>query len=202
LSRVVDGMFTLSRADAGQHPVTPRELYLDELASDCVQSLRSLAAAKSISLSIHSPSELPFVADESLIRRMLLNLLDNAIKYTPTGGTVTVTTSELPDSAAIVVADNGPGIPAELQSRIFERFFRADQARTRSNSGTGAGLGLSIAKWIAEAHHGSLELTRSDAAGSVFTVPLPRNPLSCSAAINRRFISHPLFSRLAQILSP
>jgi heavy metal sensor kinase len=181
LSRVVDDMFTLSRADAGQYPVTPRELYLDELAADCVQSLRSLAAAKSISLSIHSPVELPIVADESLVRRMLLNLLDNAIKYTPTGGAVTVATSAAPDAVGITVADNGPGVPAELQSRIFERFFRGNQARTRSNSGAGAGLGLSIAKWIAEAHHGSLELTRSDATGSVFTARLPRNPQSFSA---------------------
>jgi two-component system OmpR family sensor kinase len=178
LSRVVDDMFTLSRADAGQYPVAPREFYLDELAADCVQSLRSLAAAKSISLSIQAPAELPVVADESLLRRMLLNLLDNAIKYTPTSGTVTVTVAinQSPDAAEITVADNGPGIPAEFQSRVFERFFRADQARTRSHSGAGAGLGLSIAKWIAEAHHGTLELSRSDANGSVFIARLPRNP--------------------------
>ncbi len=176
LSRVVDDMFTLSRADAGQYPVTPREFYLDELASDCVQSLRSLAAAKSISLSIYSPSELPIVADESLIRRMLLNLFDNAIKYTPSGGAVSVSINSLPDAAEISIIDNGPGIPPEFQSRIFERFFRADQARTRANSGSGAGLGLSIAKWIAEAHHGTIELARSDSVGSVFTARIPRNP--------------------------
>jgi heavy metal sensor kinase len=174
LSRVVDDMFTLSRADAGQYPVTPREFYLDELAADCVQSLRSLAAAKSISLSIQSAAELPLVADESLLRRMLLNLLDNAIKYTPTGGAVTVAINQSSDAAEITVTDNGPGISPELQSRVFERFFRADQARTRSNSG--AGLGLSIAKWIAEAHHGTLELSRSDSSGSVFTARIPRNP--------------------------
>jgi signal transduction histidine kinase len=154
LSRVVDDMFTLSRADAGQYPVTPREFYIDELAADCVQSMRSLAAAKSISLSIQSPSELPLLA----------------------GGVITVATSASPEAAEVTVADTGPGIPAELQSRIFERFFRADQARTRSNSDSGAGLGLSIAKWIAEAHRGGLQLTRSDASGSVFTARIPRNP--------------------------
>jgi len=180
LSRVVDDMFTLSRADAGQYPVTFREFYLDELASDCVQSLRSLAAAKSISLSTNSDHEFPIVADVSLVRRMLLNLLDNSIKYTANGGTVSITTRAADGSAEISVADNGPGIPSELQPRIFERFFRGDQARSRSNLHSGAGLGLSIAKWIAEAHHGSLQLTRSGPAGTVFTARLPKSPDSSS----------------------
>lgn len=173
LSRVVDDMFTLSRADAGQFPVTSVEFYLDELACDCVQSLRSLAAAKSITLTLHSENELHVSADESLIRRMLLNLLDNAIKYAPSGGSVCLTAHSASDGVEISVADNGPGIPPELQPRIFERFFRGDQARTRSHPDSGAGLGLSIAKWIAEAHHGSLELTRSDPSGTVFTARLP-----------------------------
>jgi heavy metal sensor kinase len=175
LSRVVDDMFTLSRADAGQYPVSFREFYLDELASDCVQSMRSLAAAKSISLLTNSDREFPIVADESLIRRMLLNLLDNSIKYTPNGGTVSITTRATADAAEISVTDNGPGIPSELQPRIFERFFRGDQARSRSNPNNGAGLGLSIAKWIAEAHHGSLQLTCSTSAGTVFTARLPKS---------------------------
>jgi signal transduction histidine kinase len=177
LSRVVDDMFTLSRADAGQYPVTPREFYLDELASDCVQSLRSLAAAKSISLSINAEHDLPMVADESLVRRMLLNLLDNSIKYTPAGGTVSLAARTASDIAEISVADDGPGIPSGLRSRIFERFFRGDQARSRSNPDSGAGLGLSIAKWIAEAHHGTLELTQSGPAGTVFTARLPKSPV-------------------------
>jgi heavy metal sensor kinase len=173
LSRVVDDMFTLSRADAGQYPVTPREFYLDELLADSVQSVRSLASAKSISLHNNFSGELSIVADESLTRRMLLNLLDNAIKYTPADGTVIVAAAATSDQAVITVSNNGPGIPAELQPRIFERFFRGDQARTRADSNTGAGLGLSIAKWIAEAHQGTLELTRSDASGTVFTLRLP-----------------------------
>jgi signal transduction histidine kinase len=104
---------------------------------------------------------------------MLLNLLDNAIKYTPADGTVIVAAAATSDQAVITVSNNGPGIPAELQPRIFERFFRGDQARTRADSNSGAGLGLSIAKWIAEAHQGTLELTRSDASGTVFTLRLP-----------------------------
>lgn len=171
LGRIVEDMFTLSRADAGQLPITLQEIYLDELATECVHSMRTLAAAKSISLNLESDGELPVLADESLLTRMLLNLLDNAVKYTPAGGKVTVTTSHTASGPQLAVADNGPGIPAEFQPRIFERFFRADQARSRANSG-GAGLGLSIAQWIAGAHHGKLELTRSDPSGTVFTVHL------------------------------
>jgi len=170
-------MFTLTRADAGQYPVNFRELYLDELATDCAHSVRTLAAAKSITLAVEPSEELPICGDESLLSRMLLNLLDNAIKYTPPGGKITVATSATAGGAQVTVTDNGPGIQPEFQPRIFERFFRADQARTRANSQSGstsgAGLGLSIAKWVAEAHHGTLVLTRSDTSGTVFRVSLP-----------------------------
>jgi heavy metal sensor kinase len=177
LTRIVEDMFTLSRADAGQYPVDRRELYLDELVAACAHSMRTLAAAKSITLAVESNGELPFAGDESLLSRMLRNLLDNAVKYTPYGGKITVAARSTPAGMQITVADNGPGIPQEFQPRIFERFFRADQARTRANSSPegagGAGLGLSIAKWIAEAHRGTLTLARSDAQGTVFTVTLP-----------------------------
>jgi len=179
LGRIVDDMFTLSRADAGQYPVNLRELYLDELAAECVQSMRTLAAAKSVTLSPESDGELAAVADESLLARLIVNLVDNAIKYTPAGGSVTVTTAQTPAGPQLTVRDNGPGIAQEFHSRIFERFFRADQSRTRSgNAGGGAGLGLSIAKWIAEAHGGSLVLTRSDGSGTVFTLHLPATPVT------------------------
>jgi len=91
---------------------------------------------------------------------------------------IEVATSSTQEGPQITVSDNGPGIPRDLQPRIFERFFRADQARTRADCGAGAGLGLSIAKWIAEAHRGSLELTRSNANGTVFTVRLPARQVS------------------------
>jgi len=184
LARIVEDMFTLSRADAGQYPVNRCELYLDELVAECAHSVRTLAAAKSITLSVEPNGELPVSGDESLLSRMLLNLLDNAIKYTPNGGKITVAARATPAGAQITVTDNGTGIPREFHSRIFERFFRADLARTRANSAPGsaggAGLGLSIAKWIAEAHRGTLGLTRSDASGTVFTVTLPAEALISS----------------------
>lgn len=177
LAHIVEDLFTLTRADAGQYPLTLRELYLDELASDVLRHARSLAIARNITLSSCIEPDLSLQADESLLRRMLLNLLDNAIKYTPSGGIVSLCCKKVDRQYVVSVTDNGPGIPAEIQPRIFERFFRADKTRSRSEGDTGgAGLGLSIARWIAEAHHGRLELTRSDSSGSTFTAYLPADP--------------------------
>jgi heavy metal sensor kinase len=177
LTHIVEDLFTLTRADAGQYPLQPRDFYLDELVAECVHSARTLALAKKISLTFDGAAESPIHADESLLRRMILNLLDNAIKYTPEGGRVTVTCRRQGDEYTLSITDTGMGIPAELQPRIFERFFRADEARSRSQSdGGGAGLGLAISRWIAEAHQGRLELTRSDSTGSMFTASLPSKP--------------------------
>jgi two-component system OmpR family sensor kinase len=174
LTHIVEDLFTLARADAGQYPLSPHDFYLDELVADCTRTTRTLALAKRITLNCDAAQELPVHADEALLRRMILNLLDNAIKYTPERGRVSVAARRDGGEYALSITDTGPGIPVELQPRIFERFFRADKARSRAESdGGGAGLGLSIARWIAEAHHGRLELARSDASGSTFTAYLP-----------------------------
>jgi two-component system phosphate regulon sensor histidine kinase PhoR len=102
-----------------------------------------------------------------------VNLLDNAIKYTPPGGDVTLSTEQRNGDYLVAVTDSGPGIPLEAQPHIFDRFFRADAARTRSAAGGGAGLGLSIAWRIARAHGGRLELASSSPAGTEFTFTLP-----------------------------
>ncbi len=185
LTHIVEDLFTLTRADAGQYPLQPRDFYLDELVAECVHSARTLALAKKISLNFEeaSESESPIRADESLLRRMILNLLDNAIKYTSEGGRVTVTCRRASEEYVLSITDTGIGIPADLQPRIFERFFRADKARSRAeNDGGGAGLGLSISRWIAEAHHGRLELTSSDSGGSTFTAHLPAAPISSATS--------------------
>jgi two-component system, OmpR family, sensor kinase len=174
LTHIVEDLFTLTRADAGQFPLQPGDFYFDELITECVHAARTLAQAKKISLNFDTASESPINADESLLRRMILNLLDNAIKYTPEGGLVSVSCRRDGEEYVVSIVDSGTGIPPEMQSRVFERFFRADQARSRSESdGVGAGLGLSISRWIAEAHHGRLELTRSGSTGSTFTAYLP-----------------------------
>lgn len=174
LTRIVEDLFTLTRADAGEYPLSMREFYLDELCADCVRATRTLASAKSISLACEAAEEVPIHADEALLRRMIVNLLDNAIKYTQADGRIALSCRRDGVEYAVSVTDTGTGIPAALQTRVFERFFRADPARSRSETnGDGAGLGLAIARWIAEAHHGRLVLVRSDATGSNFTAFLP-----------------------------
>jgi heavy metal sensor kinase len=183
LAHIIEDLFTLARADAGQYPLTLTQVYLDEVAAEALVRARSLAASKRINLTSAIEPNLPLLGDESLLGRMLLNLLDNAIKYSPPDATVTLACSRSGDKYVVSVSDNGPGIPKELQPRIFERFFRADQARSRSDGETGgAGLGLSIARWIAEAHQGQLTLTRSGYSGSAFTATLPGAPTPAPTA--------------------
>ena len=179
LKRIVEDLFTLARADAGQYPLSYTDFYLDELAAECAKNVRTLAAAKQITLACEAGGEALIRADESLVRRMLLNLLDNAIKYTQPGGSVSVRVAHRDGMYDLSVIDTGPGIPADLRSRIFERFFRVDKARSREEQdGSGAGLGLSIGAWIATAHSGNLGLIRSGSEGSTFTATLPQRPPS------------------------
>jgi heavy metal sensor kinase len=179
LKRIVEDLFTLARADAGQYPLSYTDFYLDELAAECAKNVRTLAAAKQITLACEPSGEALIRADESLVRRMLLNLLDNAIKYTQPGGSVSVHVAHRDGVYDLSVTDSGSGIPADLHSRIFERFFRVDKARSRKEQdGSGAGLGLSIGAWIASAHSGNLGLTRSGSEGSTFTATLPKHPPS------------------------
>jgi heavy metal sensor kinase len=175
LKHIVEDLFTLARADAGQHPLALSDFYFDELASECCRNVRTLASAKRIMVRCEAGGELPMRADEMLVRRMLLNVLDNAIKYTPAGGTVCIRCGAEDGGYRLSIEDSGPGIPENIRLRIFERFFRADKARSRGQSDSGgAGLGLAIASWIAQAHGGTIELTRSTSEGSTFTMVLPK----------------------------
>jgi two-component system OmpR family sensor kinase len=177
LRRIVEDLFTLARADAGQYPLSYNDFYLDEVVAECAKNVRTLASAKEIRVSYETKGEAVMRADEALIRRLVLNLLDNAIKYTPAGGSVVVRCSTQDGAYRLVVEDSGPGIPTELHQRIFERFFRVDKARSRSEEEHGgAGLGLSIGAWIAAAHSGKLEVTQSNDQGSIFTATLPQHP--------------------------
>lgn len=178
LTRIVEDLFTLARADAGQYRLTLTDFYLDELVGESVRSVRTLVSERSLSLGLHAPVEMPFRGDEALMRRLILNLLDNAIKHTSAGGSITVSCEPKESLYLLTVADSGSGIPKDAQPHIFERFYRADRARSRAeadggNITSGAGLGLSIARWIAEAHDGTLELQRSDERGTTFAAMLP-----------------------------
>jgi heavy metal sensor kinase len=175
LTRIVEDMFTLARADAGQRQPESRDLYLDELVAETTRAAQVLAERKGLKVEIAPLDETPYRGDEGLLRQMLLNLLDNAVKYTPAGGAVRVSLAQYDSTHEITVTDTGAGIPPEAQSRIFERFYRADKSRTRTETcaNGGAGLGLSIARWIAEAHNGQIDLRYSDERGSTFVIALP-----------------------------
>jgi two-component system OmpR family sensor kinase len=173
LITIVEDLFTLTRADSGQYPLSQEDIYLEEVVADCAYSARTLARKKNIELNVEAASECHVRGDRELLRRMILNLLDNAIKYSGDGGRVNVACLTKTSTCEVHVTDTGSGIPPELRDRIFERFFRADPARSRSGREGGAGLGLSIALWIAQAHQGRLELVCSDATGSHFAIFLP-----------------------------
>jgi heavy metal sensor kinase len=173
LSRIVDDMFTLARADAGNYPVHRTPMYLDEVVDDVVRAARVLASPQGVSIEPVTIPSAVFSGDEDLIRRLIVNLLDNAIRHAPHGSTVRVALEQTPDGYAISVSDQGPGIPSHIQPHIFERFYRGDAARGRGQSDGGAGLGLALARWIATVHGGGVSLVRSSEAGTTFTVSLP-----------------------------
>ncbi len=176
LTRMVEDLFTLARADAGEYPMVLTDFYLDESLNECVRSVRSLAAQKNLEVSYQPPEhEIAFRGDEPLLRRMVLNLLHNAIKYTPRNGRVGVGFQQDRQHYQVVISDTGIGIPYEAQAHVFDRFFRVDKARSRDESlnGSGAGLGLSIAKWVAELHGGKIVLDHSDHEGTKFIISLP-----------------------------
>ena len=175
LSRIVDELFLLARSDAG-HLVAKREaIYLEDVVHDAVRAVQSVADQRGVRLEMGELIETPAEADADLLGRLLLNLLDNAIKYSPEGGKVAIGMWPLGRWCAITVVDQGPGIPAEAREQIFERFFRVDPARSRGQSGTtsGAGLGLAIARRIAEMHGGRLELAESRPGRTEFRLTLP-----------------------------
>jgi heavy metal sensor kinase len=172
LSRLVDDLLNLARADAGHVRLRVSEFYLNDLLAECCRAMRAAAEAGGLSIDWHGTSDTPYRGDEELLRRMVLNLIDNAIRYTAPGGKVDVKLELDAGNPRIVVSDTGIGIPAEAAPHVFERFYRADAARSRKEGGFG--LGLSIVKWIAECHRGVVSVNTVPGAGSTFTVLLPR----------------------------
>jgi len=172
LSRLVDDLLNLARADSGHVKLQVQDFYFNDLLAECCRSARAMAGAKGVEIECAAAGDAPFRGDEELLRRLVMNLLDNAIRYTPAGGKVSVALKVEPSALEIRISDTGRGMDAETARRIFERFYRADEARTRQEGGFG--LGLSIVKWVAEAHNGAVALASQPGAGSVFTVTLPR----------------------------
>ncbi|HSA55024.1 MAG TPA: ATP-binding protein [Gemmatimonadaceae bacterium] len=178
LTRIVDDIFLLARADAGHLVMHPGELYLEDVVHDTVRAVRLIADRRGVRLELGDMVEARYRGDAHLLGRVLLNLLDNAIKYSPPGTQVEVAMTRHNGRIDISVVDEGPGIPGEAQARIFERFFRVDAARSRAEESatSGAGLGLPIARRIAEMHGGHLTLVESRPGRTEFRLSLPRIP--------------------------
>ncbi len=171
IARLVDGLLLLARADAGVLRMDRRPVDLDQLVEEIYGQARILAEARSVNLRLGPVDHVSVQGDYAHLRRLLLNLVDNAVKYTLPDGRVTISLQPSGGWASIRVEDTGMGIPPEDQARIFQRFYRSAEARSRGEGGVG--LGLCIARSIAEAHGGRIEVESATGRGSTFTVLLP-----------------------------
>jgi len=166
---IVGDLLMLARADAGERKVVRAALYLDDVVSQAVASVRALAERKGVALVVGSFEEAQAVGDAELIERLVLIVLDNAIKYTPPGGNVRVDVAARDGQRSVVVTDTGMGIPQDQLPRIFERFYRGEAARSHAE---GAGLGLPIARWIADLHGARISVS-SNPQGTRVEIDFP-----------------------------
>jgi heavy metal sensor kinase len=171
LSKIVENLLTISRLEAGEARVERTQLDLSEITRNTAEQMRLLADEKSIALTVAAADPVQVEGDRSRLKQVVVNLLDNAIKYTPNGGAVEIATSNRDGHALIEVRDNGLGIAPSDLPHVFERFYRTDKARSRELGGSG--LGLSIVKSIIVAHGGEVTVSSEEAAGAQFTVTLP-----------------------------
>lgn len=175
LTRIVDDLFLLARSDAGHLVARDEPLYLEEVVHDATRAMIQVGERRGVRVELKQMTQAPFRGDPDLLGRLLLNLLDNAIKYSPSGATVEVTMLAAHGEHLISVVDQGPGIAPDAIESIFERFYRGDAARSRAEGSVtdGAGLGLAIARRIAVAHGGSLSVTSSCPGRTEFRLALP-----------------------------
>jgi signal transduction histidine kinase len=171
LGGIVDSLLVLARADSGERPLERQRLFLDDVAIDAAGAARLVGNQKGVEVSVDEFEEAPVVGDASLIRQLVMILLDNAIKFTDAGGVVRISVSMHEGTPTFVVEDTGIGIKTEDLTRIFQRFFRGDTARSRTD---GAGLGLSIASWIAREHGADIAVSSEPGKGTRVVVTFPR----------------------------
>lgn len=171
LSRITESLFAISRLDAGEGRTKPITFYLIDLVQSTTDQMSLLAEVKSIVLSIEARDSVKVTGDATRLKQVVVNLVDNAIKYTPEGGKISIIISEIDRKACFSITDTGIGIPAESLPHIFERFYRADKARTREEGG--AGLGLSIVRSIVQAQGGTVEVDSTEGKGTTFRVLMP-----------------------------
>jgi two-component system, OmpR family, sensor kinase len=172
LTRLVGGLLLLAQAESGKLSLDMKSVELDTLLLEVFQEMRILAGGKKLRMRLGDIDQAMVKGDRDRLKQVLLNLLGNAIQYTPQGGDVIMSLARIGEQVRIIVRDTGPGIPADDLPFIFERFYRAEKSRTRGRS-TGFGLGLSIAQWIVENHGGTLEVESKEGEGTTFAIWLP-----------------------------
>jgi signal transduction histidine kinase len=176
MNRMVSDLLLLAKADYGGLTLTQRPVDLDDLVSEAYRSTRGLTKSRNLKVTIRDYEPVRVMGDPDRLLQLLLNLVSNAIKFTPDGGEITISLRHTRTDAVLEGADTGIGISEEDQKRVFDRFFQADSSRVRGDGagrGEGVGLGLSIAKWIVDAHHGRITVQSIVGVGTTFTVELP-----------------------------
>ncbi|MGZ3500757.1 MAG: sensor histidine kinase, partial [Gemmatimonadaceae bacterium] len=171
LGGIVDSLLVLARADAGERQIEKTRIFLDDIAIDAAGAAQVVARQKNVDVTVDLFEEAPVDGDPILIRQLIMIVLDNAVKFTDAGGQVHVRVSMLEGAPTFAVEDTGIGIKQEELSRVFQRFFRGETARSRTN---GAGLGLSIASWIAREHGADITLSSEPGKGTNVIVTFPR----------------------------
>jgi signal transduction histidine kinase len=179
LTRMVGDLLLLAQAESGKMPLSWKIVEMDTLLLDVLQQMRVLAKDR-LQLKIDEIDQVLVCGDQDRLKQVLVNLVGNAIKYTPQGGEVILGLSKVDGRAHLTVSDSGPGIPAEDLPHIFERFYRGEKSRTRSRDGKGFGLGLSIAYWIVRNHGGQIEAANRQPVGTTFTLWLPLSDGGCT----------------------
>ena len=175
MGTIVDELLILARADAGERGLRAERCFLDDVVLDAVNAARPLAERRGVALEVGAFEEAPVLGEPALLRQAALIVLDNALKYTAAGGTVTVTVGATGGRCALAVRDTGIGIPPDVLPHVSERFYRGAPAEGRE---PGAGLGLAIARWVAEVHGGAITIESEPGRGTVVTIRLPAAVLS------------------------
>lgn len=177
LTRLVGDLLLLAQAESGRLPMDMRPVELDTILLEVFQQMHTLAAGK-VQLRVHEIDQVQLTGDRDRLKQVLVNLISNAIQYTPPGGLVSVSLQKTEQQAQITISDSGPGIPAQDLPHIFERFYRGERSRKRTPGAqtSGFGLGLSIAYWITRNHGGSIQVNSQPGQGTTFCVWLPMHP--------------------------
>lgn len=183
LARLVGDLLLLAQAESGKLPLDRRLVELDTILFEVFQQMRVLARDK-LTLRIGEVDQVLVCGDKDKLKQVMVNLIGNAINYTPKGGEVVIKLGKTDNRGNLIISDNGPGIPAQDLPYIFERFYRGEKSRTRPKDGKGFGLGLSIAYWIIRNHDGTIEVDSKVGEGTSFIVNLPLALGNCEEPVS------------------